>query len=745
MPRLSRAAVLRAAPLTAIVVVASILMAIVNLRVRNWSVMTDELLYVRLAESIWGGHGLAPHVRDLAYPAYSGLYPLLLAPLYGLLATTDAFRAAHVLNPVLMALAAIPTYHLAMGVRRDRTAALIAAGLSVSVLWTSLSLTMLTESVAYPVFVLLMLAAHRVMTSPGLRREVLALLVLALAIYARTQFALFAVVLPVAALVHDLLHAAGVAPHGARGRALLRELRGTPRRRPLFTAVVVLAAAVIVSGRLGSVTGIYGAVASGDMLPHGIVQAMAAHIAYVAVGAGVLPFVLGLAWAIQTVAKPTEKSEHAFAVLAALAVVTLGIVAASFDLRILGDIIADRYVFYIAPLLCVAFVVALSTGRFPPLALLAACGVFVALVLSDEFIASGVSFFLTPASPYHQVISDQAEWIASVPGLGWVKGNMLIAAGAVIGTAVAVIVTTRKTPRYALAVIGGLVALACFVQTVYTYRTALGGTAGGPAQIPTRGGFEGRNWVDEALDGHDRDAVVALLPKPQPAFTLPTRWWDAEFWNKRIRRMYVASTAPPSSGFATQRLVVDPVSGRISIGDARRAAYLVQDPTDRRLRVRGRPVARARGLVLLPLGSRPSADWTMTGTAVTDGPIGARSLMRVFGTAGERRILHLRLTAPRAIDPRLPAGPQRRRSWSVESSAARRSGPIRPGERVATSVAVCVGTDGGAPVTFRSTGSGRSPRRRSTIGSVVQRDLIGVTIADAWTTSAGRCARSTAG
>ena len=292
-----------------------------------------------------------------------------------------------------------------------------------------------------------------------------------------------------------------------------------------------------------------------------------------------------------------------------------------------------------------------------------------------------------------------------------------------------------------MAVVGGLVALACFVQTDYKYRTALTGTAGGPAQI-RRGGFAGRNWVDEALG--DEDAIVALLPKPQPAFTLPRRWWDAEFWNKRIRRMYVLSS-PQSSGFAAQQLRVDPVTGSIVIADGRRAGYLVEDPTDRRLRVRARPIARARGLILVPLEAKPLADWTMTGTAVTDGPIGAQSQMRVFGASGERRVLHLRLVSPRAIDPRRPAGPQRRRTWSVDSSAAHEGGTLRPGGRIATSVVVCVGVDGGVGVTFRSTGSGRSPRLRSKIGSVERRDLIGITIADAWTTPAGRCGSSTAG
>ena len=284
---------------------------------------------------------------------------------------------------------------------------------------------------------MLLLAAHRAIAAPSTRREALALLALGLAVYARTQFAVFAVVLPVAALAHDLLYAVAVRDGGSRRCAVQLELRRLPRRRPLFTTLVLVAVAVIASGQLNRLTGIYGGVVSGELFPPGIATAAAAHLAYIAVGAGVLPFVLGAAWTIQTFVRPPTKAEHAFVVLATLAVTTLTVVAASFDLRILGDVIADRYLFYVVPVLCVAFVMALSAGRLAPLAIAAACGVFAALALSNEFVASGVLFFLTPASPYHQVITDQAAWLAELPGLHWLETNMLIVLVAAIGACVA--------------------------------------------------------------------------------------------------------------------------------------------------------------------------------------------------------------------------------------------------------------------------------------------------------------------
>ena len=52
-------------------------------RVADWFVMTDELLYERLAISVARHHSPLPRVHDVLIPNVDQLYPLLLSPVFG--------------------------------------------------------------------------------------------------------------------------------------------------------------------------------------------------------------------------------------------------------------------------------------------------------------------------------------------------------------------------------------------------------------------------------------------------------------------------------------------------------------------------------------------------------------------------------------------------------------------------------------------------------------------------------------
>ena len=87
------------------------------------------------------------------------VYSILLAPLYAALDPVTAFDAAHVLNAVLFASAAIPVYLLGRRVVPPECA-LVVAGLSVALPWAVNTATAMSESAAYPVFVWAVLACH---------------------------------------------------------------------------------------------------------------------------------------------------------------------------------------------------------------------------------------------------------------------------------------------------------------------------------------------------------------------------------------------------------------------------------------------------------------------------------------------------------------------------------------------------------------------------------------------------------
>src|SRR3954470_21470317 len=88
-------------------------------RVVDWFVMTDELLYERLALSVDRLHSPVPHVHGVVVGSINQLYPLLLAPIFASRPVAQSLQLAHVLNAFVMVSAAVPAYLLARRVTRS--------------------------------------------------------------------------------------------------------------------------------------------------------------------------------------------------------------------------------------------------------------------------------------------------------------------------------------------------------------------------------------------------------------------------------------------------------------------------------------------------------------------------------------------------------------------------------------------------------------------------------------------------
>src|SRR4051794_14935309 len=133
MPQRSRA--LPSAGLTAIVAGAAALLAVGTTRVHEWVVMTDELLYAKLARhTAESGSPLA--VLHGEHVGFLGVvYPLVLAPFYAAFDAPGAFGAAHAVNAVLFASAAIPAYLLARRLA-GAPCALVVSLLTLAVPWS---------------------------------------------------------------------------------------------------------------------------------------------------------------------------------------------------------------------------------------------------------------------------------------------------------------------------------------------------------------------------------------------------------------------------------------------------------------------------------------------------------------------------------------------------------------------------------------------------------------------------------
>src|SRR5262249_7402402 len=156
---------------------------------------------------------------------------------------------------------------------------------------------------AYPLFACALLAIHVAVTTPSKRNDVLAAVAIVLATGARAQLAVLALVLAVAVLVHS-----------------------RPRRHPVLLvlggAAVVLVAAVAAAGH--SPLGAYGTTAHGNPLPPAVFPALLSHPATLALGLGLIPFLVGGGWLV------ARAGRDPFATIGAAAFVALVVEVASY-------------------------------------------------------------------------------------------------------------------------------------------------------------------------------------------------------------------------------------------------------------------------------------------------------------------------------------------------------------------------------------------------------------------------------
>ena len=288
--------------LAALWLVLAAALAALTAQVADWYVMTDELLYERLALSIGRLHSPLPHIHGELIDNVNQLYPLLLAPLFAGQLVPDALREAHVLNAIVMSSACIPAFLLCVRVTRNVRIAYAVAVLAVCIPWIALSSFLMTEALAYPVFIWAALALQSAIVAPSARNDALLLVAIAVAILARTQFAVLLAIVPVALLVDCLSPRAIVARH-----------------RILAVAYAVLAAAAVVLlalGRLSDVLGTYSVTAKGNLVPSDTPRSLLEHLAPIGLGVGIVPFVLGVAWLLTPRARNRTREQRAFASVA---------------------------------------------------------------------------------------------------------------------------------------------------------------------------------------------------------------------------------------------------------------------------------------------------------------------------------------------------------------------------------------------------------------------------------------------
>jgi hypothetical protein len=646
--------------LTAIVVGTSALLAVGTLQVREWVVQTDEMLYVKLARHMGTSGSPIPTLHGEHVGFLGVVYSILLAPFYGGLDNVDAFTAAHAVNAVLFASAAVPLYLLGRRLVSPGWALAVAL-LAISVPWAVNAAFVMSEAAAYPVFLWAVLACHVCIAEPSGRSDALAVVALALAFFTRPQFLFLAAVLPLAALVT-------VGP-----RSAFRQ------HRVLAIAYAVGALLVIVLAALGQahrLLGDYGVTATqGSLLPAIAWKSAAIHVDVLAVGLGVVPLLLGAGWAYSALREKSVRL-RAFAAVTALAVPLLALETGSYDVRFGGpDVIRDRYLFYLAPLLLLATAVCLLQERLPLVGIAAVTVVFAATAVFADFAPVAGLWVDSPESVLNGVIHDQSG--------GLPAGVFVALCGVVLGL---ICLGLALVPRRA-ALLGVAVAVFCFGGAVAGYAFDRLLTSNTPLGVPSTGKSRVRDWIDSVVPAGNAVGLLAY-PLSRDWGQSAIQWWDAEFWNNRARRAFVVPGGTYTyTPFPSSVLRVDFATGRFA-GTDDAPPFVLGAPNDARFGLAGAQTAANVGLVLRQVDRPYRADWATRGLD-SDGWTrpGRPATIRLYSDPGSP-------SQAATVTALLDAPPEA--GGPVSYRLGNQTGTVTPGTRAQPAQTVCIPAGGHA-------------------------------------------------
>ncbi|MGH3003843.1 MAG: hypothetical protein ACRDM1_14480 [Gaiellaceae bacterium] len=653
-------------------------LAAITSKVADWFVMTDELLYERLALSIAHTHSPLPRVHTQVISNINQLYPLIIAPVYRHGAILHGFHEAHVLNAFVMSSAALPAYLLARRVSGSRWLPFVVAIATVTVPWITLSSFLLTEVAAYPAFVWALLGVQAAVARPSARNDLLAVAGLVLAVLARTQFYAFVVILPVALLARA---------------AVERRLKETIRRHAALVAVYAVgaAAAIVLLATGHHLLGTYAQTAGGNPLPLSIFGSAPAHLAVVALGGGLLPFLLGGAWLVSNLRRSETAERAAFAWVGAATVVVLTFEVASFDLRFGGGLVRERYLFYLTPLLLVAFAAALTARRAPRWSLVVPVAI------------AGIGFWQAPLPVFQKLNADTPvsvldDWLRStMHGGGGARGFLILA---VVVLALVYVEASVLVHRLPLALCLSIVLLIALpAETGYAFKRlfAVDGTSGLPLTLDQSIVF---GWVDREITTGSEAVMVPYPVLRSDYWASVGFWWDFEFWNKSVDREAApggAFSGTPPGSFPKLDLRFDPHTGRANVD---LDSYIAQSIADARFHVAGRFLATQRGVSIV-FPDRPwRADWVSYGL-YDDGWTrpGTTARIRAFAAPGQKTPLERTLTFELAAPGDVASRPVVLRSndgvWRANVTPA----------TMQQAVSLCVPRRGYTDVSLRASGS----------------------------------------
>ena len=508
-------------------------------------IQEDELQYAEMAKSFAATgeylfRGQPHHVMTI--------YPALIAPAWWTGSMTTTYALAKAFNVVLMTLAAVPLY---LWARRlvSPAYAVLAVVLLLAMPGFVYTGEILTENAYVPAVVLALFAIAVAIERPSLLHQLLALGATALAVAVRLQGLVLLLVIPTAVALSLLLEAVASAP-GERRRRFARRIRQFwPMIGGIVVAVLAYVAYESVRGAtVSSGLGVYRSVTQANYSFLPAVRWIVYQLGELAFAVGLVPvaaLVVLLGLASRRATSPGE-AERAFVAVATAAVVwtvvEVGTFASHFSLRV-----EERYVFNVFPVLFLALAVWLARGLPRPAGLTA-----VAVLVPTAFLL---------ALPYETLVSTGAFFtdtfgliplwrlISVLPG-GAGDARILVGAAALAAGLLFAGLPRRSARVVVPAAVAGYLMLASgsvFAQVTFISRATrhAGGLAGDPS------------WIDHAIGRDKRVEFLYTTEIDRDQHIL----WQAEFWNRSMRRVFGVTSQDPSIPDVTAPL--DPETGRI--------------------------------------------------------------------------------------------------------------------------------------------------------------------------------------
>lgn len=616
------------------------------LHVSEWTVMTDELQTVEQALTLWDGH---PGDID-RYPSGSTVlgYAAWLAPLYALLDSSSAFTAAHVLNLLLMVSAAAPAYLLTQRIVGGRLVAYLVAALTITVPWLAQATNMLAEPLAYPVSVWAVLAVVMAVENGGMRADVLALGSVAVAFLVEPQLGVLGMVFVAGVLLQELRFPAGQPVfEGGPAQRVKLVVTAIAGRHLVVAIVVVVGVAVLALGQTSGLLGSYSVTVSGDLVPDNFRATLYLLANRIGAGIGFLPFVFGAAWVAGSVIRPADRRAHAYALVLGLTVVGVLAVVTSFGLRFAPDP-QERYAFYVAPPLFIAtacFFCRPVTRKLGVVAGgLAAIG---AILMIRQTAYGGTSeLFASPTTSFHQVLVGRSTQIGGWLGIDNLAAGDLAAALALVALIASAVALARRFGRVAFAVVGLSLLVYGGLVTQYVLNQALAKHDARVQEVLGVRDTDARRWVERSVPD---DASVAVAPS---SFGLlrnaeiaradfeQTAWWDIQFWNRSVDRVFSFRENATWSPFGSEELEMDARTGELST-EQEPPPWLLTAEHAIDFSPRGSLVATAGEGALWRLDEGFRAAWVSSGIAQDGWTVGTGSgargsAIRVFGRDAPR-------------------------------------------------------------------------------------------------------------